>query len=65
MGIRSRNLSKKGVFTLRHLELEIEKLRTEMEKMITKKGVGDPDTIKISQKLDQVLNKYELEKRKK
>ncbi|WP_407269956.1 aspartyl-phosphate phosphatase Spo0E family protein [Radiobacillus sp. PE A8.2] len=39
-----------------NLERKIEETRNQMIETIKKNGVNDPETIKISQKLDSLLN---------
>ena len=50
---------------LNNLVSEIERLRKEMSEVALQKGITSKESLDISQKLDKLLNDYELNKHKK
>ncbi|MBM7679364.1 aspartyl-phosphate phosphatase Spo0E family protein [Gracilibacillus alcaliphilus] len=49
---------------LNNLVNEIERLRKEMSEVALQKGITSKESLAISQKLDKLLNDYELNKQK-
>lgn len=45
--------------SLREIESKIQELRAQLYEIARDRAFTDPDVIKASQKLDQVLNEYE------